>query len=129
MTTKLSPVEHLDEIAGTANGVLSEKYTGKISAGNWIHCPDGFKVSVITGYGTYCTPRPGGFFGTEDDAPDDYTGPFTHVEVGFPSEKPEPWGKWQEFCESPADPTGTVYAYVPVELVRDLLAAHSGAAS
>lgn len=55
-----------------------------------------------------------------------YPGPYTHVEVGFPSEVPEPWEIWSEFVEDPESPTSTVYAYVPVEDVRALVELHGG---
>lgn len=93
---------------------------------NWIHCLDGFKVSVVTGAGVYCTPRPDlrGLSGNGVD--EDYRGPFTHAEVGFPSERPEPWDQWLEYCDDPDKPTETVYGYVPAELIRALIAAHGG---
>lgn len=101
-----------------------------------IQCPDGFSVSVVAGGGTYCAPRPVlcacGLY--EDGAHElsrlpgevahDYPGPYTDVEVGFPSERPEPWDEWKDYCEDPDCPTGTVYAYVPVRMVRDLVALH-----
>lgn len=93
---------------------------------NWITCVDGFRLSVIAGMGCYCAPRPDWPF--EDGAAEDYAGPYTHVEVGFPSERPQPWDDWAEWCESPDDPTGTVYARVPVDAVRALVVSHGGEA-
>lgn len=97
---------------------------------NWITCADGFRLSVLAGPGAYCTPRPRlhdiPFFG---DVPESYPGPFACVEVGFPSELPEPWdgdGGWLEYAENDEDPTGSVYGYVPVDMVRALVAAHGG---
>lgn len=80
-----------------------------------IRCADGFTLSVIAGGGAYCTPR-------QDD------GPFVAVEVGYPSEQPQPWERWVEYAESPVDPTESIYGWVPVELVRDLVDAHGGVA-
>lgn len=113
---------------------------------NWIICVDGFKLSVIAGLHVYCTPRPGGF--EHDDVPDDYPGPYTHVEVGFPSERPEPWAchhradgqewcdrteepltephGWECYAEDGEKPTETVYAYVPVLFVEQLIKLHGG---
>ena len=96
---------------------------------NWIKCVDGFKMSVIANWGAYCTPRPAfpsipTMSGHEVEA--DYPGPFTAVEVGYPSQCPEPWEDWAEFCESPESPTETVYGYVPVGMVRALVALHGG---
>jgi hypothetical protein len=88
-------------------------------------------ISVIAGAMVYCVPRPGWPFGKEK-ADEDYPGPYTHVECGFPSERPEPWDVmdgplcWKEYAEDAEMPTETVYAYVPVELVRCLLLSHGG---
>ena len=106
-----------------------------------ITCADGFTVSVVAGGGTYCTPRPSlctcAF--TPDGAKTiisahtgftlhDYPGPYTEVEVGFPSARPEPWEQWAEYVEDPDEPTETIYSYVPVELVEALIASHGGEA-
>ena len=90
-----------------------------------VQCADGFTMSVIAYEGTYCTPRPG-YPVTMGGADAGYTGPFTEVEVGFPSVRPEPWDTWAEHCETPDDPTETVYAYVPVETVNALVELHGG---
>ena len=107
----------------------------EIDDNNRITCADGFSLSVIAGPGAYCTPRPKmmpglpafELSGEIDDAY--YSGPYTHVEVGFPSAKPKPWKKaWRHYSECPDEPTGTVYSLVPVELVRDLIKRHGGEA-
>ncbi len=103
---------------------------------NELRCADGFTVSVIAGGGTYCTPRPALCSGGHHEGPMpgmydvgcEYPGPYTEVEVGFPSARPEPWDQWEPLCESPSSPLDTVYVYVPVGLVRDLVAAHGGLA-
>jgi len=89
-----------------------------------INCADGFRVSVIAGVGCYCTPRPG--LEWNGGVAEDYSGPYTEVEVGFPSARPEPWDQWREWSEDPDNPTGAVYAYVPVAAVRALVALHGG---
>lgn len=70
------------------NPVLSHhplKFRSEVRTGpNWFRCADGMCVSVIAGWGTYCSPRPDWPF--EDGADEDYTGPFTAVEVWFPEE-------------------------------------------
>lgn len=93
-----------------------------------IKCRDGFSLSVIAGWGTYCDPRPDYEPNLIGNAPPTYEGPFTMVEVGYPSRKPRPWRRWRKFAEDPKSPTGTVYAYVPVEMVRKLVARHGGEA-
>lgn len=92
---------------------------------NWLFCADGFRFSVIAGDGAYCTPRPSAY-SILGEAPADYPGPYTAVEVGFPSQRPEPWTQWAEWAESTEDPTDTVYAYVPVDALRELVALHGG---
>lgn len=86
---------------------------------SFIRCQDGFEISVIAGHGTYCSPRPA----INDDPP---FGPFKEVECGFPSDRPEPWEQWSKYAETTSDPTGTVYGYVPVSLVRLLVEIHGG---
>jgi len=105
---------------GTTNGDFTR--TGKPTG--QIRCVDGFKMSVQAGIGMYCTPRPDGF---TDDAPGrDYEGPYTAAEVGFPSERPEPWSQWEELAENPEDPISTVYGYVPFALIEALIELHGG---
>jgi hypothetical protein len=78
---------------------------------SYITCADGYRLSIVAGRHTRCEP----------------TSPlYTSVEVGFPSSRPEPWTAWEEYCESPDNPTGTVYSYVPVRLVRALIESHGG---
>ena len=78
-----------------------------------IVCADGFNVSVQVGKYLYSTPR--------EDA-----GPWTHVEVGFPSERPEPWDEWSKYVDDAEIPTRTVYGYVPLAMIEALIALHGG---
>ena len=76
-----------------------------------IHCADGFNVSAQVRNSAYCTPR-----GNH--------GPYTHCELGFPSAiLPD---SFLSYCEDPDHPLDTVYAYVPVELVEELIEQHGG---
>ncbi len=62
--------------------------------------PNGSKMSVATGDGIYCTPK-------------DAEGPYTHVEVGFPTGKiPASWMSYD-------DGSGDIFGYLPVELLAD----------
>ncbi len=113
---------------------------------NWITCADGFRLSVIAGDGAYCRPRPSRM-PILGDVASDYTGPYHAVEVGYPSERPEPWAcphgpgeygycsaahplGWQCVSESGQengpDTWQCVYPAVPVGMVRDLIALHGG---
>jgi len=127
---------------------MSSKLGSIVATGNRGHrkpgdgmivCADGFTVSVIAGGGTYCTPRPALCTcaynldresilipGIPGEVPHDYPGPFTAVEVGFPSTRPEPWDQWRLYAEEPDNPKSTVYSYVPVDLVGALIASHGG---
>ena len=74
-------------------------------------CADGFSMSVQAHNGAYCSPAR------------DYADPYTSVEVGFPS-KEEPL--LMDYCEEPENPTETVYAWVPVQVVTNVIAKHGG---
>ena len=74
-------------------------------------CASGFSMSVQAHDGAYCSPR-------ANNAPR-----YDQVEVGFPSDT-EPL--LMEYCEDKRDPTNTVYAYVPVQVVTNVIAKHGG---
>ena len=76
-----------------------------------VECADGFKMSVQANQRAYCSPR-------MDNAQS-----YEEVEVGFPTER-EPL--LMEYCEDPHDPTGTVYAWVPSQVVTNVIAKHGG---
>ena len=74
-------------------------------------CADGFTMSVQAFAGGYCEPRTNG------------AEKYTSVEVGYPSEREELLMEW---AEEPDKPTQTVYGYVPVQVVTNVLAKHGG---
>lgn len=137
----------LEQIIAKGNRTLSiaRLRKGGAELPNWIDCADGFRLSVIAGGGAYCTPRPGTL--PYDDVDEDYPGPYSAVEVGYPSEKPEPWhctawadgfdahkdhpvcDGWETYSEMGTYEDSSVYARVPVQMVRDLIALHGGEAS
>ena len=67
-------------------------------------------MSVQASKFNYCTPR-------------NNDGPYSQVEVGFPSAREEMLMEW---AEDPDDPTGTVYGWVPVSVVTNVIAKHGG---
>lgn len=72
---------------------------------------DGMSLSVQVGEHLYCHPRSN-------------VGPYTQVEIGFPSEPlPEPF---LPYCEEPNRPTQTVYGYVPFDLVLFFIGSRGG---
>jgi hypothetical protein len=68
-------------------------------------------MSVQAHDGAYCSPRI------------DNAEKYTEVEIGFPTH-PEPI--LVPWAESPAEPTQTIYGYVPVEVVNTVIAKHGG---
>jgi len=74
-------------------------------------CADGFSMSVQAHAGAYCLPRMTG------------ASIYREVEVGFPSEREELLMEWAEESNRPTD---TVYGWVPVQVVTDVIAKHGG---
>lgn len=72
---------------------------------------DGTSLSVQASEHSYSSPR-------------DNKGPYTKVEVGFPSETPPK--AWKDFAEDWDNPTGTVYGYIPLTMVMLHIGAHGG---
>jgi hypothetical protein len=75
-----------------------------------IICADGLTFSAQARDSAYCTPRQN-------------KGPWTAVEVGFPSESVD---EFMQYAENADDPTGTVYGWVPVEVVEQVVEKHGG---
>ena len=76
-----------------------------------ICCKDGFSISVQGGTEYhYCTPRK-------------HCNQYIGVELGLPSAA-DPL--LEDYAEDPSDPTGTVYGYVPIEVVESLVDKHGG---
>lgn len=75
-------------------------------------CKDGFNMSVQASSGHYCTPR-------------DYLkdGSYSAWEIGFPSESEDLILEW---VEDPETPTQTVYAYVPTDIINQVIEKHGG---
>lgn len=74
-------------------------------------CADGFEVSIQASEFHYSAPR-------------DNSGQYWEVELGFPTMEPNE--EVAKFAEDENDLTGTVYGYVPIELVDALLESHGG---
>lgn len=71
-----------------------------------IVCMDGTSLSVQASEFSYCSPR-------------ENEGPYYSVEVGFPSRRFE---ELMPYAEEADNPTGTVYGYVPIEIVEGIVA-------
>lgn len=76
-----------------------------------IICKDGAKFSVQASQYHYCTPR-------IDE------GPYSKVEVGFPTV--EPPASWIQYAEDKDNLTATVFAWIPCELVEQFITEHGG---
>lgn len=75
-----------------------------------IECANGLRMSVQASQTHYCTPR-------------NSTGPWVEVEVGYPS---SPVQELKEYAENDYELTNTVYAYVPVGLVEQIVEENGG---
>jgi len=76
-----------------------------------VTCADGFRMSVQGNEGAYCEPR----LNSQKE--------YNLVEVGFPSEEEPLIMPW---CEDNSKPTDTVYGYVPVDVVTNVIVKHGG---
>lgn len=76
-----------------------------------IHCTDGLSFSMQASWVHYCLPR-------------DNEGPWTAVEIGFPSRRVE---EFMPFIDGENErPTDTIYGYVPLSVVAVVVAAAGG---
>ena len=75
-------------------------------------CKDNFKMSVQASANHYCSPKVNGSAMS-----------YSHVEVGFPTEKED---LLMDYCEDRDEPTETVYAYVPAAVIIDVIEKHGG---
>lgn len=80
-------------------------------------CADGFSIGIQASSGHYCSPRI-----DELDANTQYT----HVELEFPSHFEKIEEILLNYCGNKAYPTETIYSYVPVEIVQEILDKHGG---
>lgn len=101
-----------------------------------IVCADGFNVSVQASWGHYAHDAEGKR--PDDDGNTVY--PFRSFEVGYPSERPEPWHctAWDagfdrhedhpvcDGWETYGDGDDAIFAFVPYGVVRALLDSHGG---
>lgn len=74
-------------------------------------CDDGYSISIQANEYTYCMPR-------VHDAEE-----YESVELGYPSQEDE---LINDYADCDEDYTKTVYGYVPVEVVNELIEKHGG---
>ena len=75
-----------------------------------LYCNDGYSISVQASAFHYCSPR---LNGLQD---------YKSVELGYPSAEDELINEYAEGM----DYTDTVYGYVPIEVVENLIEKHGG---
>ena len=80
---------------------------------NLIVCADGFSMSVQANEAAYSAPR-------------NNSGPYTAVEVGYPSSEDS---ILLQYAENPDRPTDTIYGWVPIDIVQLCIEAHGGMVS
>ena len=102
--------QHLESDIMTTQEWLDKNKKGRTVIPSVMRFGDGNSVSVQASARHYCLPR-------ED------RGPYTHVELGFPTFIPE---LVMHYCEEPERPMDTVYGYVPIGLVDSLANLHGG---
>ena len=81
----------------------------------YVHCADGFNMSVQASKTHYCSPRVDGLSAI-----------YRQVEIGFPSERE---ALLDEYAEDKERYTETIYSWVPSELVALIIAKHGGMVS
>lgn len=77
-----------------------------------IQCNDGFSISIQASACHYCEPRK------------TFEGPYTEVELGYPSCSEELLMPYME--DDCCKPENTIYPYVPVEVVDKVIKKHGG---
>lgn len=76
-----------------------------------VTCADGFSISIQGGtVGHYCSPR-------------NHDNHYIEVELGYPSIAED---ELIRYAEDDSDLTGSVYGYVPIEIIESIIAKHGG---
>ena len=77
-----------------------------------VRCVDGFRVSIQASVFHYCAPRTTTIYSR-----------YSSYELGYPSSADD---LIAEYAETPDRPTESVYAWVPAEVVAQLIEKHGG---
>ena len=99
-STLIGPMRRIKQRTETRNPIFPR-----------MKCVDGFTMSVQGHAGAYSYPR------------DDFADSYVKVEVGFPSEREE---LLMPFVEDEDHPIETVYGYVPIAVIEQIIAKHGG---
>ena len=79
----------------------------------YVVCADGATISVQASRIHCCHPR-------------DDEGPYTKVEVGFPTNVDEMPASWKEYATDADQAVADIYAFIPIELVAQFIDEHGG---
>lgn len=100
----------LDHKSRSRSGREDSRYDAHLDLVPRIECASGLKMSVQASEFYYCAPR-------------ESVGPWHSVEVGFPTRRV---AALANFAEDPKRLTKTVYGWVPVEVVAQVIADNGG---
>ena len=76
----------------------------------YVVCKDGFTVSIQASDTHYCSPRK-------------IVDLYREMELGYPSDEEE---LIMPYCEDESKPCNTVYGFVPVKIINEMLEKHGG---
>jgi hypothetical protein len=76
-------------------------------------CRDGLKLSVQASARHYCAPK-------------NHVGPWTSMEIGFPSKPVPELREWREDLEDDESDEDCVFGWVPVEKILETIEKHGG---
>ena len=99
-----------EEVAITLGELLLATHRASLSLTPRVICADGLVLSIQASRFHYCSPR-------------NDIGPWSAVEVGYPTKRVE---ALLPFAEEAEKPTNTVYGYVPIGIVAQVIAEHCG---
>lgn len=102
-------VKTLQSLLACAEVVVGSGYSSRKKISQLV-CNDGFKVSMQASENHYCSPR-------------NNKGPWSSVELGFPSKGDD---LIMEYAEDPHRCRQTVYGWVPIHTVAELVDKHGG---
>ena len=88
--------------------------------GGYIHCADGFALSIQASDFHYCLPRQSFF---DPNSNENFYENYHAFEIGYPNEEEE---LLLPYADDEENPTDTVYPYVPKEIINLVVEKHGG---
>ena len=93
------------------NKFMQENRAEGVRLAKTVLCKSGLTMSIQASEWHYCQPRENSAF------------PYSRVEIGFPNQEVK---ELMQYAEDYENPTDTVYGYVPVEVVEEVIKQHGG---